>query len=249
LRRSPRRRQQLQQPEGSDPRINARIRVPRVLVIDEEGNRLGEFLTEDAVQLARDRALDLVEVAPNARPPVCRITDFGKLKYDRKKKAAAARRNQVQVQLKEVKLRPKTDQHDLNVKVGHTRRFLDEGNKVKVTVRFRGRELAHRDIGVSQCMRVAAAAKDLGLIESHPRMEGRQMFMILAPLKRPTKPKPTADAEDEFGDAKAASTDKVSASTDATEEAASQAPDAAEEAASQAPDAAEGAPSQAPASE
>ncbi|MCB9676820.1 MAG: translation initiation factor IF-3 [Alphaproteobacteria bacterium] len=158
-----------------------RIRVPRVLVIDEEGNKLGEFLTKDAVQLAEDRGLDLIEVAPNARPPVCRIGDFGQLKYERKKKAAQARKNQVQVQLKEVKVRPKTDDHDMDVKVKHTRRFLEEGNKVKVTVRFRGRELAHRDIGAQQCLRIAAACEEFGTIESPPRMDGRQMFMVLAP--------------------------------------------------------------------
>lgn len=162
--------------------------MPRVLVIDETGNKLGEFLTEDAVKLAQDRGLDLIEVAPNGRPPVCRIGDYGQLKYERKKRAAAARRNQVQVQIKEVKVRPKTDEHDMAVKVRHARRFLDGGNKVKVTVRFRGRELAHRDIGAQQCLRIAELCEDLGTIESQPRMDGRQMFMIMAPLKRPQPP-------------------------------------------------------------
>jgi translation initiation factor IF-3 len=154
-----------------------------VLVIDEEGRKLGEFMTEDAVRLAEERGLDLIEVAPEGKPPVCRIQDYGKLKYERKKKDAQARRNQIQVQLKEVKLRPKTDDHDIAVKVRHARRFLEEGNKVKVTIRFRGRELAHRDIGSLQCMRMAKECEDLGTIETHPRMDGRQMFMILAPLK------------------------------------------------------------------
>lgn len=157
-----------------------------MLVIDEEGRKLGEFLTQDAIQLARDRGLDLVEVAPNARPPVTRITDFGKLKYDKKKRDVAARRNQHQVQIKEVKIRPKTDEHDMNVKIRHARTFLEEGNKVKVTVRFRGREHAHRDIGAEQCLRLAEAVKDVGVVEAPPRMEGRQMFMILAPVRRPT---------------------------------------------------------------
>lgn len=161
--------------------MNRRIRVPRVLVIDEQGNKLGEFLTEDAVKLAEDRGLDLIEVAPNSRPPVCRIQDYGKLKYERKKRAAQARKNQVQVQIKEVKLRPKTDDHDIAVKVRHARRFLEEGNKVKVTIRFRGRELAHRDIGSQQCLRIAKECEDLSTIEAHPRMDGRQMFMIIAP--------------------------------------------------------------------
>lgn len=186
MRRSPRRRVQ-PEPDKNEPRVNRRIRVPRVLVIDEEGNKLGEFMTEDAVRLAEDRGLDLIEVAPGARPPVCRIADYGQLKYERKKRAAAARKNQVQVQIKEVKLRPKTDQHDMDVKLRHVRRFLDEGNKVKVTVRFRGRELAHRDIGAQQCLRIAGECEDLGTIEAHPRMDGRQMFMIIAPLKRPQR--------------------------------------------------------------
>jgi translation initiation factor IF-3 len=182
LRRTPRRRVQ-PEPDKNEPRVNYRIRVPRVLVIDEEGRKLGEFMTEDAVRLAEERGLDLIEVAPEGKPPVCRIQDYGKLKYERKKKDAQARRNQIQVQLKEVKLRPKTDDHDIAVKVRHARRFLEEGNKVKVTIRFRGRELAHRDIGSLQCMRMAKECEDLGTIETHPRMDGRQMFMILAPLK------------------------------------------------------------------
>jgi translation initiation factor IF-3 len=183
--RRPRRSNRPIRPENDEPRVNNRIRVPRVLVIDDQGNRLGEFLTEDAVRLAQERGLDLVEVAPNGRPPVCRIADYGRMKYDRKKKQAAARRNQVQVQIKEVKLRPKTDDHDMDVKVRNASRFLEAGHKVKVTVRFRGREMAHRDIGAQQCLRVADACGDLCTIESHPRMDGRQMFMILAPTRRP----------------------------------------------------------------
>lgn len=198
MRRSPRRRSRPEPEATNEPRVNHRIRVPRVLVIDEEGNKLGEFLTRDAVQLAQDRGLDLIEVAPNARPPVCRIQDYGKLKYERKKRAAVARKNQVQVQIKEVKLRPKTDEHDIAVKVRHARRFLEDGNKVKVTIRFRGREHAHRDIGTQQCLRMAQECEDLGTIESPPRMDGRQMFMILAPLKRPTARPDRDDSTDEL---------------------------------------------------
>ncbi|MCO4747747.1 MAG: translation initiation factor IF-3 [Proteobacteria bacterium] len=183
--RRPRRPRRPLRPENDELRVNGRIRVPRVLVIDNEGNRLGEFLTEDAVRLAQERGLDLVEVAPDGRPPVCRIADYGRMKYDRKKKEAAARRNQVHVQNKEVKLRPKTDDHDMAVKVRNTMRFLNAGHKVKITVRFRGREMAHRDIGAQQCLRIADACGDLCTIESHPRMDGRQMFMILAPTKKP----------------------------------------------------------------
>jgi translation initiation factor IF-3 len=171
-------------PERDEPRVNERIRVPRVLVIDETGNKLGEFLTKDALELARERGYDLVEVAPNARPPVCRLVDYGRLKYEKKKKDAAARKKQVTINVKEIKLRPKTDQHDFDVKVRHARRFLEEGNKVKVTIRFRGRELAHRDIGVLQCNRVFEAVQDLGTVEQPARMEGRQMHMIIAPQRR-----------------------------------------------------------------
>jgi len=176
-------------PVTDEPRVNERIRVPRVLVIDDTGNRLGEFLTPDAIALAEERGLDLIEVAPNGRPPVCRIGDYGQMKYDKKKREAAARKNQVQVQLKEVKVRPKTHGHDFEVKVRHARRFLDAGDKVKVTIRFRGRELAHRNIGVDRCREVAKACEDLGVIEAQPRMDGRQMHMILAPLKK-KQPKP-----------------------------------------------------------
>ena len=153
-------------------------------MIDEEGNRLGEFLTKDALDLARERGFDLVEVAPNARPPVCRLVDFGKLKYEKKKKEAVARRKQATVSIKEIKLRPKTDQHDFDVKVKHTRRFLEDGDKVKITVRFRGRELAHREIGELQCKRMLEAVQDIATVEQMARMEGRQMMMILAPQKR-----------------------------------------------------------------
>lgn len=192
--------------DANEPRVNRRIRVPRVLVIDEEGNKLGEFMTEDAVRLAEERGLDLVEVAPNARPPVCKITDWGKMKYDKKKREQEARRNQVQVVLKEIKLRPKTDDHDLNVKTRAARGFLEDGNKVKITVRFRGRELAHRDIGAQQCMVLADALKEVGGIEMPPRMDGRQMFMVLAPTKRPSnrpRPQRTAEEQREMDEARA----------------------------------------------
>lgn len=168
--------------------MNERIRVPRVLVIDESGEKLGEFYTEEALALARERGLDLVEVAPMARPPVCRITDFGKLKYEKKKKDAATRRNQAIVELKEIKIRPKTDDHDFDVKERAARRFLEEGDKVKVTVRFRGREMAHREIGEEQSKRFADKLQDVGTIEQPPRMDGRQMVMLLAPLKKKGTP-------------------------------------------------------------
>lgn len=187
MRRRPTRRpnEPAQRDDSNEPRVNDRIRVPRVLVIDEEGNKLGEFLTEDAIRLALERGFDLIEVAPNARPPVCRLTDYGKLKYEKKKKDAAARKNQIQVQLKELKLRPKTDDHDLGFKVDHAKRFLEHGHKVKITVRFRGREMAHKEIGESQCRLFAEMVKDYGAVETPPRMEGRQMFMVLFPTRKP----------------------------------------------------------------
>jgi len=141
-------------------------------------------MTRDAIALARERGLDLIEVAPDARPPVCRIADWGQLKYERKKKDTAARKKQVKIQLKEIKLRPKTDVHDFDVKTRHARRFLEAGDKVKVTVRFRGREHAHREIGAERCLAVAAALEEVGLIETRPRMDGRFMVMILAPKKK-----------------------------------------------------------------
>ncbi len=182
--RRPPRKGLLPESDKNQPRVNGRIRASRVLVIDEVGAKLGEFMTDDAIQLARDRGLDLIEVAPNGRPPVCKLGDWGKMKYERKKKDAIARKNQSIVATKEVKLRPKTDVHDFNVKLRNARRFLEHGDKVKVTVRFRGREMAHREIGDQRCRTLAAALKDVAIIETMPRMDGRQMFMILAPAKK-----------------------------------------------------------------
>lgn len=182
--RSPPRRELNQPPERNEPRVNERIRVPRVLVVDDEGNKLGEFLTEDALSIARERGLDLVEVAPMARPPVCRITDFGKLKYEKKKREAEARKKQTVVEIKEIKLRPKTDDHDMDVKERAIRGFLDEGDKVKITVRFRGREMAHKDIGEDQCRVMADRLVDVAMVEQAPRMDGRQMVMMLAPKRK-----------------------------------------------------------------
>jgi translation initiation factor IF-3 len=189
----PNRRDQTAPGDSSDLRVNDRIRVPRVLVIDEAGTKIGEFMTKDAIQLARERGLDLVEVAPNARPPVCRIADHGKMKYEKQKKDAAARKRQHQVQIKEIKVRPKTDDHDMDVKIKHAQRFLLEGNKVKITVRFRGREHAHHEIGASQCNVIAEACKAMGIVEMTPRMDGRQMTMIIAPTNIPKPPPEDSD--------------------------------------------------------
>lgn len=155
--------------------------MPRVLLIDEEGEKLGEFMTTDALALAHERGLDLIEVAPDARPPVCKISDYGRLRYERSKQQAGARKKQHQTLLKEIKVRPKTDDHDIDVKARHARGFLSDGHKVKITVRFRGREHAHHDIGAAQCQRIADECGELGSVELPPRMDGRQMFMIIAP--------------------------------------------------------------------
>lgn len=167
--------------DEGEPRINGQIRVPRILLIDEAGNRLGEFMTQDALNLARERGLDLVEVAPNGRPPVCKIADYGRMRYERSKKEAAARKKQRGAGLKEIKVRPKTDVHDMGVKIRRARKFLSDGHKVKVRVWFRGREHAHHDIGADQCYRIADAVGEVGAMEASPRMEGRNMVMVLAP--------------------------------------------------------------------
>ncbi len=180
----PRNGQQEAPSRSDEPRVNERIRVPRVLVIADDGAKLGEFLTPDALALARERGLDLIEVAPNSRPPVCRLADYGRLKYDRKKKEAAAKKRQAVVNVKEVKIRPKTDVHDFQVKARATRKFLESGDKVKVSLRFRGREVVHRDIGVAKCKSLANEVADVGVIEQPPRMDGRQMMMIIAPIAK-----------------------------------------------------------------
>jgi translation initiation factor IF-3 len=142
---------------------------------------LGIMSTADAKKLARERNLDLVEVNPKAAPPVCKVMDFGKYKYEEKKKKQQARKGQVQVELKEVKLRPKTDDHDMDVKIKHARRFLEEGNKVKITCRFRGREITHPETAQRQLDHFAQQVLDIGILEQPPRMEGRTMTCIVAP--------------------------------------------------------------------
>lgn len=164
-----------------DARTNRRIRAREVRVIGAQGEQLGILNIDAALAAAAEAGLDLVEISPTAKPPVCKIMDYGKFKYDEKKRAAQARKKQVVVQIKEVKLRPKTDEHDYEFKVRNLRRFLEEGNKSKVTLMFRGREIVHKDIGQAVLMKVVGDLKDLAVVEQVPRMEGRQMFMILAP--------------------------------------------------------------------
>ena len=164
-------------------RTNLNIRARRGLVIDENGEKIGEFLTPDAVKLAQNRGLDLIEVAPNARPPVCKLGNYGRIMYEKKKKDQAAKKNQNVVKVKEVKLRPRTEEHDFAVRLKQTQKFLEGGDKVKVTIRFRGRELAHQELGKKQCDRLVEELGDICIVEMPPKMEGRQMSMILAPSK------------------------------------------------------------------
>jgi len=155
-----------------------------VRVIGANGEQLGILAIEQALRLAQDEGFDLVEVSPLAKPPVCKIMDYGKFKYTEKKKQNEAKKKQVVVQLKEVKLRPRTEEHDYDVKIRKIREFLAEANKARVTVMFRGREMSHRELGQKVLERVVGDLKEAAVIESAPRMEGRQMFMILAPNPR-----------------------------------------------------------------
>lgn len=168
-------------PRNFGPRVNDRIRVPEIRVIGAEGEMLGVMNTDEARRMARGLDLDLVEVNPKAAPPVCKIMDFGKFKYEEKKKQNEARKRQTQIALKEIKLRPKTDDHDVEFKVKHVRRFLEEGNKVKITVRFRGREITHPETAQRQIDLIVEAVDDLGSVETPARLEGRTMTAILAP--------------------------------------------------------------------
>ena len=164
-----------------DQRTNRRIRAREVRVVGAAGEQLGVLTLEAALALAGSEGLDLVEVNPMAKPPVCKIMDYGKFKYEEKKKASEAKKKQVVVHLKEVKLRPKTEEHDYEFKVRNVKRFLEEGNKAKVTIMFRGREITHKELGSAILDDVVKDLKEVAVVEQMPRMEGRQMFMILSP--------------------------------------------------------------------
>jgi len=170
-------------PERDTTRINDRIRVPQVRLISETGDQVGVIPTEQALKYAQERDLDLVEVAADARPPVCRVLDYSKYKYEQDQKAKAARKHQQQVTIREMKLRPKIATHDYETKRGHVRRFLDNGDKVKVTIMFRGRETTHPERGEQLLMRLAEDVEDLGTIEQRPSLDGRNMTMVMNPLK------------------------------------------------------------------
>jgi translation initiation factor IF-3 len=167
--------------EPSGPRINDAIRAREVRLIDENGQNVGVVSKLDALARAEEAGLDLVEVSPDAEPPVCKILDYGKYKYQEQKKAAEARKHQKTVEIKEIKMRPGIDDHDYDVKMRAIKRFFEEGDKVKVTLRFRGREMAHQQLGMNVLVRVKNDVEPIAKVESEPRFEGRQMVMVLAP--------------------------------------------------------------------
>ena len=163
------------------PRVNHQINVPQVRLVREDGTMVGVVSTREAINMATDAGLDLVEVSPNATPPVCKILDLGKFKYEEQKRKNEARKKQKVIEVKEIKLRPGIDTHDYDVKMRSIHRFLEEGDKVKVTMRFRGREMAHQELGVKVLDRVKADLDEIAKVESQPKMEGRQMIMVISP--------------------------------------------------------------------
>lgn len=168
-------------PTKDGPRANREIRIPRVQLIDAEGQNLGVIPTDQALKMAEEAGLDLVEISPNSEPPVCKILDLGKLKYATQKKAAEARKKQKIVEVKEIKMRPNIDTHDYDVKMKAMNRFFEEGDKVKVTLKFRGREMAHQELGMKLLLQVKEDVQNIAKVEAEPKLEGRQMMMVLAP--------------------------------------------------------------------
>jgi translation initiation factor IF-3 len=215
-------------PERDTTRINERIRVPEVRLIDETGQQVGVMKTDEALRYAQQRDLDLVEVAPEARPPVCRVLDYSKYKYEQAQKQKAARKHQQQINVREIKFRPKIAEHDYATKKGHVERFLRHKDKVKVTIMFRGREVTHPERGVMILDRLAEDLEDLAIVEQRPIQDGRNMTMMLGPSKAILAG--TIDEDEEAG------TDE--AGTDAPQTDAPEAPEAVEPEAPQAGDAA-----------
>ena len=168
-------------PSREGPRVNEEINVPRVRLVDARGEMVGVVSRNDALSMAADAGLDLVEVAANADPPVCKILDYGKYKYEEQKKKNEARKKQKVIEVKEIKLRPGIDDHDYDVKMRSMVKFIEEGDKVKVTMRFRGRELAHQELGMDVLMRVKTDLDEIAKVEQFPKMEGRQMTMVMSP--------------------------------------------------------------------
>lgn len=211
-------RSRFQEFNNEEHRLNERIRVPEIRLIDENGGQVGIVKTADALRMAKDKGLDLMEVAPNSRPPVCKITDYGKFKYEKKKKEHAAKKKQVIMKVKEIQLRPSTDKHDLDFKVRNLRSFLEDGDKAKITILFRGREITHaKDVGKKIVDEVLEQVKDISDIESGPQMEGRKMILILAPQKKKVPKKASSGGESsekgssERSNKKKASSDKAEA--------------------------------------
>lgn len=163
------------------PRINHQITAEKIRVIGADGEMLGVLLRGDALRAAKDAGLDLIEISPNAEPPVCKISDYGKYKYEQQKKKAEAKKNQKVIEVKEIQMRPMIDPHDLDIKCNAIKRFLEDGNKVKILMRFRGRELSHQEIGMNILTKVKEMFEEMVRIEVQPRLEGRQMTMIIAP--------------------------------------------------------------------
>ena len=172
--------QRRSKPKG--PRTNNRINSPEVQVISSEGENLGILKTNDAISRAREEGLDLIEIAPNANPPVCKIMDMGKFKYDQQKKASKAKKNQKKVELKEIKLRPVTGVHDYTFKIKNAQKFLSKGDKVKFTVKFKGRELQHTHLGNKLMDKIIQDMENIGKVELQPKFDGKQMIMVIQPL-------------------------------------------------------------------
>jgi len=168
-------------PSRDGPRVNEMISVLQVRLIDEDGEMIGVLSRNDALDRAAESGLDLVEVSPNADPPVCKILDYGKYKYELQKKKSEQKKKQKVIEIKEIKLRPNIDDNDYNVKMRNVTRFLNDGDRVKVTLRFRGREMAHQDLGLNVLKRVQGDVEEIAKVEQFPKMEGRQMVMVLAP--------------------------------------------------------------------
>jgi len=178
-----------------EPRINERIRVPEVRLVGPNGEQVGIVALGDALRLAQESDLDLVEVAPTARPPVAKLMDYGKFKYESALKARESRKNQAQTVIKEIKLRPKIDPHDYGTKRGHVERFLRQGDKVKVTIMFRGREQSRPELGFRLLQRLAADVEELGFVESQPKQDGRNMIMVIGPHRRKSEAKADRPAQ------------------------------------------------------
>jgi translation initiation factor IF-3 len=168
-------------PTNDGPRVNEQIRVPKIRLIDESGEMIGVFTPREGIERGRLLGLDLVEISPGADPPVCKLLDYGKYKYEAQKKKAAAKKTQKIIEIKEVKLRPGIGEHDYQVKLRSIQRFIGEGDRVKITMRFRGREITHQELGMKVLDRVCLDVEDIAKVEQNPRLEGRQILMLLSP--------------------------------------------------------------------